>query len=108
MASIRAFQMAWDDAQPHLFRAMLRVFLFASLVAASPFFALALLFWLLGKPFLWWIVVPLALGALLVALGLAAFAAIRSRVRGLRRTLDRAAEYEASFVIDQPPPPPRS
>lgn len=107
MSSVRAFQMAWDDAEPAVFRVMLRVIMVASLFAASPFFALALLFWLLEKPLLWWIAIPLIVGGVVLALGLGVFLTIRARVRGLRRVLDRAAEYEATFIIDQPPPPPR-
>lgn len=105
MGSVRAFQMAWDDAEPAVFRVMLRVIMMASLVAASPFLALALLFWLLGKPLLWWIAIPLAAAGVVLAIGFGVFLAIRSRVRGLRRVLDRAAQYEADLIIDQPPPP---
>ena len=106
MASIRAFQMAWEDAQPAVFRVMFRVFLTASLFSASPFFALAVLFWLLDKPFWWWIAIPFGLGLMVVAGGMLAFMALRRRLRSMKRHLDRAAEYESTIVIDQPPQDP--
>lgn len=76
-----------------------RVLLKVALIAASPFFMLAFLFLLLEKPALWSLV-PLAVGLLLVTVGLVVWLVVRSRVRRLRRELEWVADND----ILRPPP----
>ena len=77
---------AWDEAEPHVYRLLLKVAFTVSMWVATPFFALAFGFWLFGKPLLW-IGVAAALGALVLLAGLVAFLVVRHRLRRLRRRL---------------------
>lgn len=84
---------AWDRAEPHVLRLFLKVVLKASVVIATPFLALALLFLYLGKPWLW-LLVPGALGGLVLVLGLVAFLVLRAKLRRLRAKVEAARDLE--------------
>lgn len=84
---------AWDEAEPHVFRLMLRAALYVSLWGASPFFAFAFGFWLFDKPLLW-IAIPAALGVLVLLLGLVLFLVVRAKLRRLRQHLATAETVE--------------
>lgn len=87
---------AWDDAEPHVLRFLLKVALKGALYAATPFFAVALLFLLLAKPASWILAVA-GIGCLVLALGFVAFLVLRRRLRRLRAKVEAAREVEAAW-----------
>lgn len=86
---------ALDELQPKGLRLLARFLLTASLTVASPFFAFAILFALLGKG-LAWVVVPAAMGVVLLVLGVALYAYLVRHVKEVRRAVSRAEAFEAS------------
>lgn len=84
---------AWDQAEPHVLRFVLKAVLTVSVTIATPFLALAILFLLLAKPLLW-VAIPASIGALLLALGLVAFLVLRHKLRRLRAKVEAVREFE--------------
>lgn len=87
---------AWDDAEPHVLRFLLKVALKGALYLATPFFALAFLFFLLAKP-LTWILVAAGVGCCVLALGFVGFLVLKARLRRLRAKVAAAREVEAAW-----------
>lgn len=79
---------------------VLKVVLGVAAVLASPFLAAAFLFWLLDKPFLWWIAIPLMAAALPLLVAIGAWLFVRSKLKAMRAHLDRAARIERSVRGD--------
>lgn len=90
----------WSGAEPRLLRFALRLLLVVGFVVSSPFFALALLFLLLGKPVLWW-AVPAAAGGLLLAGALVAFLVVRWKAKEVGERI-RQAEAAERWLRGQP------
>lgn len=88
---------AWDEAEPHVFRFLLKVALTVSVWVASPFFALAFGFFLFGKPLLW-TGVAAGLGLAVLLAGLLVYLVVRHKLRRLRRRLDEVDRFERVFV----------
>lgn len=84
---------AWDHAEPHVLRFLLKVALTGGMIAATPFLALAFLFLLLAKPVLW-VAIPATLGAVLLLLGLGAYLVLRHKLRRLRAKVEAARDVE--------------
>lgn len=84
---------AWDRAEPHVLRLLLKVVLNVTVVVAAPFLALALLFLYLQKPLLWPLV-PGALGGLVLVSGLVAYLVLRAKLRQLRAKVEAARDLE--------------
>lgn len=87
----------WDEAEPPLMRFLLKVLLQISLVAATPFFALTLLFFYLQKPLLW-MAIPASIGLLIVVAGLVLWLVVRAKLRGLRERLAWAERAEDAIL----------
>ena len=85
---------AWDHAEPHVLRLLLKVALTGGMVAATPFLALAFLFVLLAKPMLW-IAIPASIGAALFLLGVVADLVLRHKLRRLRAKVEAARDVES-------------
>ena len=90
---LRSARFVWDEAEPPILRFLLKVVLTAGAFVASPFLALAFLFFLLDKPPLW-ILIPLSIGALVLVVALVAWLVARAKLRELRGHLDRAVRVE--------------
>lgn len=103
MGAADAVGVAWDELEPPVLRFVLRVVLAVGAVVAAPFLALAFLFFLLEKPFLWWIAVPLAVAALVLLLAVGAWLFVRSKLRDLRGHVGRAARVEDALRGGRPP-----
>jgi hypothetical protein len=88
---------AWDHAEPHVLKLLLKVSLTGGIMAATPFLALAFLFLLLEKPLLW-IAIPASVGASLFLLGLVAYLVLRAKLRRLRARVQAARDLEDMFV----------
>ena len=87
---------AWDHAEPHVLKLLLKVALTGGIVAATPFLALAFLFVLLQKPMLW-IAIPAGVGAFLFLLGLLAYLVLRHKLRRLRAKVEAARDVEGFY-----------
>lgn len=87
----------WAEAEPKLSRFLLRVLVKVGLYASAPFFALAVLFVLLQRPW-WWALVPGAAGALVLAVALGVWTVIWLRLRRVRARLTQAAQWESWFL----------
>lgn len=88
---------AWDAAEPHVLKFLLKVVLKVSIVLATPFLALSFLFLLLEKPLVWPLV-PAILGALVLLSGLAGFLVLRAKLRRLRAKVEAARDVEAWYT----------
>lgn len=88
---------AWDHAEPHVLRLLLKVALTGAFLAATPFLALALLFLLLQKPLLW-VAIPVGAAATLLLLGLCAYLVLRAKLRRLRARVEAARDLEDVVV----------
>lgn len=87
----------WDEAEPRLMGFLLKVLLKISLVAATPFFALTLLFLYLQKPLLW-MIIPASIGVLVMLAGVALWLVVRAKLRGLRERLSWAERAEDAIL----------
>lgn len=90
---------AWDELEPRVLRVLLKVALAVALVAAAPFYALSVLFFLLDKP-LWWLAIPAAVGTSILLLGVLVWVVVRSKLRAWRRHIARAHEVEQAVFND--------
>ena len=84
---------AWDHAEPHVLRILLKVALTGGIVAATPFLALALLFVLLAKPILW-VAIPATAGGILFLLGVVVYLVLRHKLRRLRAKVEAVRDVE--------------
>ena len=94
MGAVNTIGVAWDELEPPVLRFVLRVVLAVGAVGASPFLALAFLFFLLDKPFLWWIAIPLGVAVVIIMLALGAWLFVRAKLRELRHHVGRVARVE--------------
>lgn len=74
-----------------------KVILRVALVVASPFWMLAFLLFLLGKPAMWSILLA-SIGALVVTMGYVAWLVVRRKMRDVARVVGRAGG-----LFDPPP-----
>lgn len=88
-----------ESEERDIFRFLRKVVLNIALWVASPFLMLAFLFLLFRKPALW-ILVPLAVAALVLTGALILFLVVRARLRDARRTVEVLADND--FL--HPPP----
>lgn len=85
----------------HALAPLRKLILNVALFAASPFFMLTFLFFLLQKPVLW-MAVTASIGALVLALGYAAWLVVRARLAPVVQAME--AVDQAGTFFERPPP----
>lgn len=81
-------------------RLLLKPILHLVAIVASPFFMLAFLFLLLEKPPLWSLI-PLAIGVLLVLVGLLVWVVVRARLLDAARQVDATVAFVDHDILQR-------
>lgn len=102
MSLLRGVQTGWDELEPQVLAFLLRVVLMVGAVVASPFLALALLFFLLDRPFWWWIAVPLIAALLPILAAIVGWFFVRAKLRGARAKIESVARVEDALRARDP------